>query len=58
VRCHLVSVNIDFVNGIEELIAGIGAAILLFILPMLWVAPAAVIGFLPKLWRTWKGKRI
>jgi hypothetical protein len=55
---HLVSVNINFVNWIGELVAGIGAVILMFILAILWLAPSAVIGFLPKLWRTWKGKRI
>jgi len=45
------------VNWPEEVMAGIGAVILVFVLAMLWLAPAAIMGFLPRLWRTWKGKR-
>jgi hypothetical protein len=46
------------VNALEEVIVGIGASIFVLILAMFWFAPSAIMDFLPKLWRTWKGKRI
>jgi membrane-associated phospholipid phosphatase len=46
------------VTWLEEVIAGLGAGIVAVVLVMLWLAPSTIIGFLPKLWRTWKGKRI
>jgi hypothetical protein len=46
------------VNGIKELVAGIGAGLLFITLAVLWLAPSTVLGFLPMLWRSWKGKKI
>jgi hypothetical protein len=41
----------------EEIGAGMGAAILAFVFVIAWFSPTAVADLLPKLWRTWKGKR-